>query len=112
MSLNSHMSDEQKKEWIKHIITKIADKENWRKEIRDAGISAIAATYGIKALASFNILEACLLLGGVFAYIVGNDIQLTTEHADKYIQELLESIKLYKCKLCDTSYGLQFTEIK
>ena len=94
MSLNRHMSDEQKKEWIKHIITKISDKGKWSNDMRNVGISAIAATYGVKALASFNIFGAILLLGGAFAYsaIVGNednDIQLTTEHVNKYIQELL-----------------------
>lgn len=91
------MNDEQKKEWITRIINKIADKENWSKEMRNASMSAIAM-YGAKTLTTFNPLAALLLMAGACAYsaIVGkgdNDTKLMPEHIDKYMQELLPCLE-------------------
>lgn len=95
--LKGHMSDDQKKEWITRIINKIADKEEWSKEMRDAGMKSIAF-YGAKTLANFNPIAALLLMAGTCAYsaIMGkgdNDTKLTPEHVDKYMQELLPCLE-------------------
>lgn len=92
VSLNGHMSDEQKREWIKRIINKIADKEKWSNEMKIAGAKAIGA-YGARSLVPFNLFGAILLMGGVYAYSAivgkGENTQLLPKHIDEYMQKLL-----------------------
>lgn len=92
MALGEHMTNDQKKEWIARIIDKIAEKEKWNREMKEASIKTIGA-YGAKTLAPFNLLGAILLMGGAYVYstIVGNGgkTQLTPKHVDKYMQRLL-----------------------
>lgn len=92
MNLNGQMTAEQEREWINRIITKIADKDKWTNEMRDASIKAIGA-YGAKSLASLNLLASILLIGGAYAYSAitknKNKFVLTPAHVGKYIQELL-----------------------
>lgn len=97
MSLLGHMSYEQKKGWGMHFINKIADKDKWSDEMRNAGMSAIAM-HSAKTLSTLNPIAALLLLGGVCAYsaIVGkgdNGTKLQPEHVDKYMQKLLPCLE-------------------
>lgn len=109
MSFIGHMSDEQKKEWLMYVINKTADKENWSKEKRDAGMSAIAM-YGAKTLATLNPFTALLLMGGVCAFsaIAGsgdNRSKLKPEHVDKYMRKLIPCLENTYTSCMSTCYN-------
>lgn len=91
-SFKNILTDKQKKEMLIRAVEKIADEENWSRDMRSASASAIGG-YGASALASFNILAAILLMGGAYLYSYleknGKEKSITPNQLDEYMKKLL-----------------------
>lgn len=89
------MSDSQKKELVERMISQIAERENWNKELKDAAIKAVGAAIA-KKLIPLHLFAAALVMGCSWTYAsMGRDIdynKVSPDDVRKYIEEFFPQL--------------------